>query len=94
MLSRVRVIHTSNGYQFNDPKGAASKGFLSKSAVSGTIFSEFGTVILNYAITLSLKSRFIIFACLAYFAVNPRNPRIIDFLLFIDKRLVVTDFLL
>jgi DNA-binding MarR family transcriptional regulator len=29
--SRVRVIRTSNGYQFNDPKGAASKGFPSKS---------------------------------------------------------------
>ncbi|MGO9388721.1 helix-turn-helix domain-containing protein [Rhodoblastus sp.] len=25
--SRVRVIRTSNGYRFNDPKGAASKGF-------------------------------------------------------------------
>ena len=29
--SRVRVIRTSNGYQFTDPKGAASKGFPSKS---------------------------------------------------------------
>ena len=29
--SRTRVIRTSNGYQFNDPKGAASKGFSSKS---------------------------------------------------------------
>ena len=29
--SRVRVIRTSNGYQFNDPKGAASKVFSSKS---------------------------------------------------------------
>ena len=31
MGSRVRVIRTSNGYQFHDPKGAASKGFPSKS---------------------------------------------------------------
>ena len=29
--SRTRVIRTSNGYQFNDPKGAVSKGFPSKS---------------------------------------------------------------
>ena len=29
--SRVRVIRTSNGYQFNDPKGAADRGFSSKS---------------------------------------------------------------
>jgi Helix-turn-helix domain len=29
--TRWRVIRTSNGYQFNDPKGAASKGFPSKS---------------------------------------------------------------
>ena len=28
---RTRVIRTSNGYSFNDPKGAASKGFPSKS---------------------------------------------------------------
>jgi len=31
MGSRVRVIRTSNGYQFNDPKHAAFKGFPSKS---------------------------------------------------------------
>lgn len=31
MGSRVRVIRTSNGYHFNDPKGAGSKGFSSKS---------------------------------------------------------------
>ena len=29
--TRTRVIRTSNGYRFNDPKGAASKGFPSKS---------------------------------------------------------------
>ena len=29
--SRVRVIRTSNGYRFNDPKGAADRGFSSKS---------------------------------------------------------------
>ncbi len=39
--SRVRVIRTSNGYQFNDPKGAASKGFPSKSDFqSGTSIQE------------------------------------------------------
>ncbi len=40
--SRVRVIRTSNGYRFNDPKGAASKGFSSKSDFpSGTSIQEF-----------------------------------------------------
>jgi hypothetical protein len=29
--SRVRVVRTSNGYRFNDPKGAADRGFSSKS---------------------------------------------------------------
>ena len=39
--SRVRVIRTSNGYQFNDPKSAASKGFSSKSDFpSGTSIQE------------------------------------------------------
>ncbi len=39
--SRVRVVRTSNGYQFNDPKGAASKGFPSKSDFqSGTSMQE------------------------------------------------------
>ena len=42
MGSRVRVIRTSNGYQFNDPKGAASKGFPSKSDFpSGTSIQDF-----------------------------------------------------
>ena len=31
MGSRIRVIRTSNGYAFNDPKGAADRGFPSKS---------------------------------------------------------------
>ena len=31
MGNRTRVIRTSNGYAFNDPKGSASKGFPSKS---------------------------------------------------------------
>ena len=31
MGSRIRVIRTSNGYVFNDPKGAASREFSSKS---------------------------------------------------------------
>jgi len=39
--TRVRVIRTSNGYRFNDPKGAASKGFPSKSDFpSGTSIQE------------------------------------------------------
>ena len=39
--SRVRVIRTSNGYQFNDPKGAADRGFSSKSDFpSGTSIQE------------------------------------------------------
>jgi len=39
--SRVRVIRTSNGYRFNDPKGMASKGFPSKSDFpSGTSIQE------------------------------------------------------
>ncbi len=39
--SRTRVIRTSNGYQFNDPKGAASKGFSSKSDFqSGTSIQD------------------------------------------------------
>jgi len=39
--SRVRVIRTSNGYRFNDPKAAASKGFPSKSDFqSGTPIQE------------------------------------------------------
>ena len=39
--SRVRVIRTSNGYRFNDPKGAVSKGFSSKSDFpSGTSIQE------------------------------------------------------
>jgi len=38
---RSRVIRTSNGYSFNDPKGAASKGFPSKSDFqSGTSIQE------------------------------------------------------
>lgn len=37
LVTRVRVIRTSNGYQFNDPKGADSKHFSSKSEFqSGT----------------------------------------------------------
>lgn len=36
-----RVIRTSNGYRFNDPKGAASKGFPSKSDFqSGTTIQD------------------------------------------------------
>ncbi len=39
--SRVRVIRTSNGYQFTDPKGVASKGFPSKSDFqSGTSIQD------------------------------------------------------
>ena len=39
--TRTRVIRTSNGYQFADPKGAASKGFPSKSDFqSGTSIQE------------------------------------------------------
>ncbi len=39
--SRTRVMRTSNGYRFNDPKGAASKGFLSKSDFqSGTLIQD------------------------------------------------------
>ncbi len=39
--SRVRVIRTSNGYQFNDPRGTASKGFPSKSDFqSGTSIQD------------------------------------------------------
>ncbi len=39
--SRTRVIRTSNGYRFNDPKGAASKGFPSKSDFpTGTSIQE------------------------------------------------------
>ena len=41
LVRRVRVIRTSNGYQFNDPKGAVSKGFSSKSEFqSGTPVQE------------------------------------------------------
>ena len=41
MGSRVRVIRTSNGYQFNDPKGAAYRGFPSKSDFpSGTSIQD------------------------------------------------------
>ena len=41
MGSRWRVIRTSNGYQFHDPKGAASKGFPSKSDFpSGTSIQD------------------------------------------------------
>lgn len=41
MGSRTRVIRTSNGYQFNDPKGAANRGFSSKSDFpSGTSIQE------------------------------------------------------
>ena len=41
MGSRTRVIRTSNGYQFNDPKGAANMGFSSKSDFpSGTSIQE------------------------------------------------------
>jgi len=37
-----RVVRTSNGYRFNDPKGAASKGYPSKSDFpSGTPIQEF-----------------------------------------------------
>ena len=39
--TRWRIIRTSNGYQFNDPKGAASKGFPSKSDFqSGTSIQD------------------------------------------------------
>ncbi len=38
---RTRVIRTSNGYRFNDPKGAVSKGFSSKSDFqSGTSIQD------------------------------------------------------
>jgi AraC-like DNA-binding protein len=38
----VRVVRTSNGYRFNDPKGMASKGYPSKSDFpSGTTIQEF-----------------------------------------------------
>ncbi len=41
MGSRVRVIRTSNAYQFHDPKGADSKGISSKSDFpSGTIIQD------------------------------------------------------
>ncbi len=39
--SRTRVIRTSNGYRFTDPKGAASKGFPSKTDFqSGTSIQD------------------------------------------------------
>lgn len=39
--TRWRVIRTSNGYAFNDPKGAADRGFSSKSDFpSGTTIQE------------------------------------------------------
>jgi hypothetical protein len=39
--SRSRVIRTSNGYRFNDPKGAADRGFSSKTDFqSGTSIQE------------------------------------------------------
>ncbi len=39
--TRTRVLRTSNGYRFNDPKGAASKGFPSKSDFqSGTSIQD------------------------------------------------------
>jgi hypothetical protein len=39
--TRSRVIRTSNGYQFNDPKGAADRGFSSKSDFpSGTTIQD------------------------------------------------------
>jgi DNA-binding MarR family transcriptional regulator len=42
MGSRVRIIRTSNGYAFNDPKGAADRGFSSKSDFkSGTSTQDF-----------------------------------------------------
>ena len=42
MGSRTRVIRTSNGYAFNDPKGAVNMGFPSKSDFpSGTSIQEF-----------------------------------------------------
>jgi hypothetical protein len=41
MGSRVRVIRTSNGYAFNDPKAAADPGFPSKSDFqSGTTIQD------------------------------------------------------
>jgi DNA-binding MarR family transcriptional regulator len=44
---RVRVIRTSNGYQFNDPKGATSKGFPSKSDFpAGTTIQDFPSLLL------------------------------------------------
>jgi len=45
--SRIRVLRTSNDYQFNDPKGAASKGFPSKSDFpSGTTIQDFPSLLL------------------------------------------------
>jgi hypothetical protein len=39
--TRSRVIRTSNGYQFNDPKGAADRGFSTKSDFqSGTTIQD------------------------------------------------------
>jgi AraC-like DNA-binding protein len=39
--SRIRVLRTTNGYQFNDPKGAVSRGFASKSDFqSGTTIQD------------------------------------------------------
>ena len=41
MGSRIRVIRTSNGYSFNDPKGAADRGFPCKSDFqSGTTLQD------------------------------------------------------
>ena len=57
--SRVRVIRTSNGYQFNDPKGAADRGFSSKSDFqSGTPIQE------SFLLKLAPASR----------VLNPDNP--------------------
>ena len=42
--SLVRVARTSNGYRFNDPKGAADRGFPSKSDfLSGTGIQDFSS---------------------------------------------------
>ena len=38
--TRTRVIRTSNGYQFNDPKAAASKGFPWPQCIIGTQISD------------------------------------------------------
>jgi hypothetical protein len=44
--TRWRIIRTSNGYAFNDPKGAASKGFPSKSDFpSGTSIQDLPSVL-------------------------------------------------